>query len=74
MVLAVSSGISKTIDLSARNKLYQKADQIVIDDAPLIPIYYYKDRRLLQPNIKNFPQNSMEYRNLRDVYFTPNKK
>jgi len=63
----------KTIDLTARNKLYQKADQIVINDAPLIPIYYYKDRRLLQPNIKNFPQNSMEYRNLRDVYFIPKK-
>ena len=58
-----------TIDLKERNALYMKADQIMIDDAPVIPIYYYKDRRLLQPTVQNFPQNAMEYRNLRDVYF-----
>jgi peptide/nickel transport system substrate-binding protein len=51
--------------------LYLKADQIMINDAAMIPIYYYKDHRLLQPRVKNFPQNSMEYRNLRDVYFVP---
>ncbi len=61
----------KTIDLKARNQLYMKADQIVIEDAPIIPIYYYNDRRLLQPYVKNFPQNAMEYRNLRDVYLAP---
>jgi ABC-type oligopeptide transport system substrate-binding subunit len=43
----------------------------MMDDAVIIPIYYYKDYRLLQPKVRNFPQNSMEYRNLRDVYFVP---
>lgn len=61
----------RTIDEGARNELYRKADQLIVDDAPTIPIYYYKDRRMLQPNVRNYPQNAMEYRNLRDVYFVP---
>ncbi len=62
-----------TVDPDQRELLYLKADQIMIDDAAVIPIYYYKDHRLLQAKVKNFPQNSMEYRNLRDVYFVPVK-
>lgn len=60
-----------TVDADQRELLYLKADQIMMDDAAIIPIYYYKDYRLLQPMVKNFPQNSMEYRNFRDVYFVP---
>lgn len=60
-----------TVDADQRQLLYLKADQIMMDDAAIIPIYYYKEHRLLQPRVKNFPQNSMEYRNLRDVYFVP---
>jgi peptide/nickel transport system substrate-binding protein len=60
-----------TVDADQRELLYLKADQIMMDDAAIIPIYYYKDYRLLQPKVRNFPQNSMEYRNLRDVYFVP---
>lgn len=60
-----------TVDMKERNQIYMEADQIMIDDAPVIPIYYYLERRLLQPRVRNFPQNAMEYRNLRDVYFVP---
>jgi peptide/nickel transport system substrate-binding protein len=60
-----------TVDADQRELLYLKADQIMMNDAAIIPIYYYKDHRLLQPKVRNFPQNSMEYRNLRDVYFVP---
>ena len=59
----------KTADEVQRNLLYQKADQTVMDDAAIIPIYYYKDHRLLQPDVRNYPQNSMEYRAFREVYF-----
>lgn len=59
------------LDATKRNKLYEQADQAMINDAPIIPIYYYKDRRLLQPRVRNFPQNAIEYRNFRDVYLAP---
>ncbi len=59
----------KTPDEKERNELYLKADQTAMDDAPILPLYYDKDQRLLQPYVKNFPQNAMEYRNFREVYF-----
>lgn len=59
----------RTVDDDKRNLLYMKADQIMIDDAAIMPIYYYKDYRLLQANVRNFPQNAMEFRNMKDVYF-----
>ena len=61
----------RTLDETKRNDLYRQADQLVIDDAPIIPIFYDKDRRLVQPYVKNFPQNAMEYRSFREVYFEP---
>lgn len=61
----------KAVDESERNQWYVKADQVAIDDAVALPLFYDKDYRLLQPNVKNFPQNGMEYRNLKDVYFVP---
>ena len=60
-----------TTDEEERNELYAKADQIVIDDAVALPIFYDKDYRLVQPNVRNFYQNAMEYRNAKDVYFVP---
>jgi ABC-type transport system substrate-binding protein len=48
-----------------RNKWYQQADQILINDAPIVPLWYDKAVRLLQPNVKNFradPLNMLELR------------
>lgn len=64
----------RTTDADERNLLYMKAEQIMMDDAAIIPIYYYKDHRLLQADIRNFPQNAMEYRNFREVYFVPTQE
>jgi oligopeptide transport system substrate-binding protein len=63
-----------TIDEQTRNELYAKADQQVIDDAVVMPNYYDIDYRLLQPYIRNCPQNAMEQRDFSEVYFVPVKK
>jgi len=59
----------RTTDIAERNALYVAADQIAVDDAVVIPIYYDKDDRLLQADVRQFYQNAMEYRNLKDVFF-----
>ncbi len=64
----------RTVDEDKRMELYQKADQTAVNDAPLLPIYYDKDRRLLQSYVRAFPQNAMEYRNLRATYFVPDSE
>lgn len=60
----------RTVDDAKRNALYLKADQAAIEEAPIIPLFHSKEARLLQANIRNFPQNAMEYRLLNEVYFT----
>jgi peptide/nickel transport system substrate-binding protein len=56
-------------DESKRMQLFCKADQKMIDDAAVIPLYYEKSVRLLKPYVKNFPLNPMEYRDFGSVYF-----
>lgn len=57
-----------TTDAKERNELYVKLDQMLVDDAPFLPIYYSVNRRLVQPYVRNFNNNGMEYRNLRAVW------
>ena len=50
-----------------KKKLYQQMDQILIDDAPIVPLYYDQVIRLVQKNIKNFTTNPMNLLNLKKV-------
>jgi len=58
-------------DLVKRNELYRLADQVAMDDAAIMPIYYYENYRLIQKNVRNFDINPMEYRDLSRVYLAP---
>jgi len=60
-----------TVDPVERNNLYKQADQIAMDDAGFLPLFYYMDIRLLQPWVRNCPQNGMEYREFSEVYMVP---
>lgn len=57
-----------TVNAEERNKIYAQLDQTIVDDAPVLLIYYNMNRRLLQPYVKNFQNNGMEYRSLREVW------
>ncbi len=50
---------------SLRYELYQQADQIMIDDAPVVPLWYDKVVRLVQPNVSGFPANAVNLLELR---------
>lgn len=52
---------------SIRYELYRKADQIMIRDAPVVPLWYDMVIRLLQPYVKNFYPNSLNMLELRRV-------
>lgn len=57
-----------TPDAAERNKICVQLDQMVIDDAPYLPIYYSVNRRLIQPYVRNLYANGMEYRNFTKVW------
>ena len=54
-------------DDSLRLKLYQQLDQMVISDAPVIPLWYDEVIRLVNPLIKGFQPNGLNLLELRRV-------
>lgn len=59
----------REVDENKRFELFKQADQVAMDDAAIMPIFYEENTRLLQPSVRNFPANAMEYRDLSEVYF-----
>lgn len=60
-------------DDSLRLKLYQQLDQIIIDDSPVIPLWYDEVIRLVNPWIKGFQPNGLNLLELRRVSKTVTK-
>lgn len=56
--------IKETND-STRYALYKQADQIVINDAPVVPLWYDKVIHLVQKNVTGFPPNALNLLELR---------
>ncbi|MDQ6764175.1 MAG: ABC transporter substrate-binding protein [Bacteroidota bacterium] len=52
---------------SLRYKIYQQADQLMINQAPVVPLWYDMVIRLVQPYVKNFTPNSLNLLELRRV-------
>jgi ABC-type transport system substrate-binding protein len=50
---------------SLRYILYRQADQVLINDAPVIPLWYDRVIRLVQPNISGFEPNNLNWLELR---------
>jgi peptide/nickel transport system substrate-binding protein len=62
------------VDDKKRFDLYRQADQQSIDDGAIMPIFYDENYRLVQTNVKNFPANAMEYRDMTRVYIQPKEE
>ncbi len=52
---------------SLRLKLYQEMDQLVIDDAPIVPLWYDEAVRLVQPSVRGFYGHGLNLLELRQV-------
>jgi len=59
---------ARTPDAAARNALFQKAEAILLDEAPLIPIYHYNHVFLLQPSVKGWHPNHLDHHPYKYVY------
>ncbi len=58
-----------------RFELFEKANKIIIDAMPLMPVYYYSDVNLVAPNVEGWYDNPMHYHPFQHVRLgkTPNK-
>lgn len=52
---------------SVRYRLYQQADQLMMEDAPVVPLWYDKVVHLVQPNVTGFRPNALNLLELRRV-------
>jgi len=50
-------------------KYFIEAEQLMIDDAPIMILWYAENYRLLQSNVQNFHINAMHHRDFSEVYF-----
>jgi ABC-type transport system substrate-binding protein len=54
---------------SLRYQLYRQADQVMINDAPVVPLWYDMVVHLVQPNLRGLPANGLNLLELRRVRF-----
>ncbi len=50
-------------------KYFRRAEQKAIKEAPVIPLWYEESYRILQPYVRHFPNNAMQYRDFTKVWF-----
>lgn len=52
---------------SARHLIYQQMDRLMLEQAPIIPLYYDRSFRMLQPGISGLSSNAMNHLFLKRV-------
>jgi oligopeptide transport system substrate-binding protein len=57
-----------TVDEAQRYELFQQAEAILLDELPLIPIYYYTRAYLLHPAVKNWHPTFLDHHPYKHVY------
>lgn len=58
-----------TVDVNERNRLYAEAEQIAVNDAVCLFIYYDEDWRLIQSFVRGFALDPMHRVNMRYTWF-----
>ncbi len=59
---------NRTADTARRYALYQRCEQILADECPLAPIYFYTRNNLVRPEVKGWYGNLLDYHALKGVY------
>lgn len=57
-----------TVDQDARYALYRQAEQILIDESPIAPIYFYVNSSLIRPEVKGWYGNPLDIHPFKGVY------
>jgi oligopeptide transport system substrate-binding protein len=54
-----------------RYALYQEAENLLMADMPVIPLYVYQSKHLKRPSLKGMPANIMDFYSWKHVYLEP---
>lgn len=59
------------IDTAARFDLLQQAEKLLLEEAPIIPIYFYTWQYLQSPKVKGLTPNLLGYMRWSEIYLDP---
>jgi oligopeptide transport system substrate-binding protein len=65
---AAVQGAARTVQEAERQAFYQTAEQILNEDAVVLPLYYYQSRHLLRSHVQGWQGNPMDRHASRDLY------
>ncbi len=57
-----------------RYEVFQKAEAVLMDELPILPIYFYSQARLIRPSVKGYYGNLLDQHPFNDVYLEPESK
>jgi oligopeptide transport system substrate-binding protein len=52
---------------------FYKAETILMDEVPVIPIYTYVTKHLVRSSVKGMPPNLLDFYSFKDIYLEPAK-
>jgi oligopeptide transport system substrate-binding protein len=58
----------KEMDPNKRNEHFQQAEEILMTEVPIIPIYFYRNKALVHPAVKNWTHNPLDRHPYKYVY------
>jgi oligopeptide transport system substrate-binding protein len=59
---------AREIDLEKRARLLEWAERVLLDETPIIPIYFYNAKHLIKPWVGGFVPNIMDHTHTKDLY------
>jgi len=51
-----------------RLAIFSKAEKMLLDAMPVLPIYIYASKRLIDPSVKNYDSNLLDQASYKDIY------
>jgi oligopeptide transport system substrate-binding protein len=65
---ALVGAAASVVDPATRVRDFTRAEALLNDDAPFIPIYFYTSRHLLKPYLRGWQSNALDRHLSRDLY------
>jgi oligopeptide transport system substrate-binding protein len=62
---------ARTTDAGARLRLLQRAETLLLEDAPVIPIYYFTHVFLIQPSVRGWHPTLLDHHPYKHVWLEP---
>ncbi len=64
-------GARRAMDQGKRMRMYQQADRILVEEAPILPLFYSRLHMLVKPWVKKFPVSPLKWWFWKDVIIEP---